>query len=128
MLCLFETLNTLLHELGMMDIVSVMPQNPGVLLTTRQPEKFLSFSGDSIPHCLVPFTGIHIFTKIGQSLLCSRSSTHYTTCITIYLGPIQGLNRSNNDHTWPICPYPQYITISQLFIRVYYNTVIQNIY
>ena len=38
-------------------------QNPGVPLTTRQPVKFLWISGDLIPHCCVPFIGIHIFTK-----------------------------------------------------------------
>ena len=32
---------------------------------------------------LVPFIGIHIFTKIGQSLLCSGSSTQHTTCMTV---------------------------------------------
>ena len=37
--------------------------NPGVPLTTRQPMKFLSISGDPIPYCCVPFIGIHIFTK-----------------------------------------------------------------
>ena len=41
----------------------VTPQNPGVPLTTRQPVEFLWISGDLIPHCCVPFIGIHIFTK-----------------------------------------------------------------
>ena len=37
--------------------------NPGVPLTTRQPAEFLWILGDPIPHCCVPFIGIHIFTK-----------------------------------------------------------------
>ena len=49
--------------------------NLGVPLTTRQPAKFLWILGDPIPHCCVPFIGIHIFTKIRQSLICSGSST-----------------------------------------------------
>ena len=62
----------------------VTPQNPGVPLTTCQPTEFLYNSGNSIPHCCVSFIGIHIFTKIEQSLLCSGSSIQYTTCITVY--------------------------------------------
>ena len=54
--------------------------NPRVPLITLQPTKFLWISGDPIPHCCVPFIGIHIFTKIGQSLLYSGSSTQHTTC------------------------------------------------
>ena len=38
--------------------------NPGVPLTTRQPVKFLWISSDPIPHCCVPFIGIHVFKKI----------------------------------------------------------------
>ena len=57
--------------------------NLGVPLTTRQPMEFLWISSDPIPHCCVPFIEIHIFKKIGQSLLCSGSSTQHTTCITI---------------------------------------------
>ena len=37
--------------------------NPGYPLTTRQPAEFLWILGDLIPHCCVPFIGIHIFTK-----------------------------------------------------------------
>ena len=37
--------------------------NPGVPLTTRKPKKFLWILGDPMPHCCVPFIGIHIFTK-----------------------------------------------------------------
>ena len=63
---------------------NVTPQNPGFPLTTRQPVEFLWISGNPIPHFCVPFIGIHIFTKIKQSLLCSGSSTQYITCITVY--------------------------------------------
>ena len=41
----------------------VMPQNPGVPLTTRKPTEFLWISDDPIPQCCVPFIRIHIFTK-----------------------------------------------------------------
>ena len=37
--------------------------NPGVPLTTCQPVEFLWILGDLIPHCCIPFIGIHIFTK-----------------------------------------------------------------
>ena len=57
--------------------------NPGVPLTTSQPAEFLWISGDPIPHYCVPFIGIHIFKKIGQSLLCLGSSTQHTTCIIV---------------------------------------------
>ena len=57
--------------------------NPRVSLITRQPMKFLWISDDPIPYCCVPFIGIHIFTKIGQSFLCSGSSTQHTTCMTV---------------------------------------------
>ena len=57
--------------------------NPGVLLTTHQPAKFLWISGDPIPHCCVSLIEIHIFTKIEQSLLYLGSSTQHTTCITV---------------------------------------------
>ena len=68
---------------------------PGGPLTTRQPEEFLWISSNPVPYYCVPFIGIHIFTKIGYSRLCSGSSTQYTTCITVYPRPIQGLNRSS---------------------------------
>ena len=61
----------------------VTPQFPGVPLTTRQPAEFLWVSGDSIPHCYSPFIGIHILKKITKSLLCSGSTTQYTTCIIV---------------------------------------------
>ena len=37
--------------------------NPGVPLTTRQPAEFLWILGDPIPHCCIPFIGIHILKK-----------------------------------------------------------------
>ena len=37
--------------------------NPGVPLTTCQNAEFLWISGDPIPHCCIPFIGIHIFKK-----------------------------------------------------------------
>ena len=49
--------------------------NSGVPLITRQPVGFLWISSDLIPHCCVLFIGIHIFRKIGLSLLCSGSFT-----------------------------------------------------
>ena len=52
---------------------NVTPQNLGVPLTTRQPTEFLWISGNPITHCCVPFIRIPIFTKIGQSLLCSMA-------------------------------------------------------
>ena len=39
--------------------------NPGVSLTTRQLAEFIWISGNPIPHCCVPFNGIHILKKIG---------------------------------------------------------------
>ena len=42
---------------------SMTPQNLGVPLTTHQPTEFLWISSNPIPHCCVPFIGIHIFTK-----------------------------------------------------------------
>ena len=47
----------------------VMPQNRGVLLTTRQPVEYLWMSGNPTP-----------LMKTGQSLLCIGSSTQRTTC------------------------------------------------
>ena len=43
--------------------------NPGVPLTTLQQVEFMWISGDPIPHCFVPFIGIHIFTKIKVSFV-----------------------------------------------------------
>ena len=37
--------------------------NSGVPLTTRQPTEFMWLSGDPIPHCCVPFIGIHVLKK-----------------------------------------------------------------
>ena len=50
-------------------LLVVTPQNPGVLLTTRQPAEYLWMSGTLTP-----------LTTIGQSLLCTGSSTQGTTC------------------------------------------------
>ena len=69
---------------GVLKLDCVTPQNPGVLLITRQPTEFLWISGNLIPHYCVPFLGIHIFIKIRQSFFCSRSSTQCITYITIY--------------------------------------------
>ena len=54
---------------------------PGGPLTNRQPTENLWISGNPIPHYCVPFTRIHSLTKIGQSLLCTGSSTQNTTCM-----------------------------------------------
>ena len=54
---------------------------PGDPLTNYQPTKDLWMSSDSIPHCCVPFTRTHNLIKIGQSLICTRSSTQNTTCM-----------------------------------------------
>ena len=51
------------------DIVIVTPQNRGGPLTTRQPAEYSWMSGYLTP-----------LTKIGQSLLCTGSSTQGTTC------------------------------------------------
>ena len=48
------------------------PEGP---LTTRQPAEDLWMSGNPTPHHRVPFSGTFDLTKIGQSLLCTRSST-----------------------------------------------------
>ena len=50
-------------------VVGVTPQNRGVSLTTRQPTEYSWMSGNPTP-----------LMKIGQSLLCTGSSTLNTTC------------------------------------------------
>ena len=47
----------------------VTPQNRGISLTTRQPAEYSWMSGNPTP-----------LMKIGQSLLCTGSSTQGTTC------------------------------------------------
>ena len=53
---------------------------PGGPLTTRQPEEDSWMSSNSTPHHRVPFFRTHDLTKIGQSFLCTGSSTQNTTC------------------------------------------------
>ena len=81
-------------------------------LTTRQPAEDSWISGNPTPHHRVPFSGTHDLTKIGQSLLCTESSTQNTICIKktgnmaqyntmTSLGPIMsesGLTRSTHPH------------------------------
>ena len=55
--------------------------NPGGPLTTRQPAEYSWMLGNPTP-----------LTKIGQSLLCTGSSTQSTTVPTFY-----------NDHTGSTC-------------------------
>ena len=74
---------TVLHSIKVGIFFIVTPQNPRVPLTTNQPAEFLLISGNPIPYYCVPFIGIHIFTKIRQSILSSRSSIQHITCITV---------------------------------------------
>ena len=65
---------------------------PGGPLTNYQPAKNLWMSGNPIPHCCVPFTGTHNLTKIGQTLICTGSSSKNTTYRTYNNMTHPGLN------------------------------------
>ena len=71
-------------------VIFVTPQNQGVSMITRQPAEYSWTSGNPTP-----------LMKIGQSLLCTGSSTQNITCpndfTTTTLGPHTN-KMSKNDH------------------------------
>ena len=71
------------------ELEPVTPQNPGVPLTASQPGEFLWIFGNRIPHCCVPFIGIHIFTKSVETHLFGElylTYNLYNNIIITYLG------------------------------------------
>ena len=58
------------------------PTSRGSLII-HQPAEILWISCNLIPHHCVSLTGIHNLIKIGQSLLCTRSSIQNPTCTII---------------------------------------------
>ena len=94
---------------------------PGGPLTTRQPAEYKWRSGYPTP-----------LQKIGQSLLCTGSSTQIQTCI--YLSQtVQYIQYMSNTATWAHKQYSMYIptmkpTIYPILIRVNIFTLKQYIY
>ena len=64
---------------------------PGCPLITRQPAEYSWMSGNLTP-----------LTKIGQSLLCTGSSTQNTTCPKQFTMTTPGLHASKIMATWPL--------------------------
>ena len=94
---------------------------PGGPLTTRQPAEYKWRSGYPTP-----------LQKIGQSLLCTGSSTQIQTCI--YLSQtVQYIQYMSNTATWAYKQYSMYIptmkpTIYPIVTRVNIFTLKQYIY
>ena len=93
--------------------MTVTPQNPRVPLTIHQSAEFLWISGNPIPHCCVPFIGIHIFKKnLTKSPLFGELYPTYNLYNSITITHL-GSQQKVVIITGSICPYPQYTTISQ---------------
>ena len=58
--------------------------NPGVLLITRQPVESCGFRVTRYHMVVSHLSGSKFPQKMGQSLLCSGSSTQHTTYITVF--------------------------------------------
>ena len=107
------------------------PEGP---LTTRQPAEDLWMSDKPTPHHRVPFSGTHDLTKIGQSLLCTESSTQNITCTKKKLGNMTQYNTitplgpimSESGLTEPTQVYPKAIHKSLIYNSHFYTKYIYN--